>query len=106
MGKYERIKNLREDKDLTQKQLADALFMQLTQYRRYESGEREIPLELAISLSEFYTVPIDYIAGVSDKIIISDTALTADEANLLRNFRKLQRSDRKRLLEISEIMKN
>lgn len=106
MGKYERIKNLREDKDLTQKQLADALFMQLTQYRRYESGEREIPLELAISLSEFYNVPIDYIAGVSDKIIISDTALTADEANLLRNFRKLQRSDRKRLLEISEIMKN
>ena len=106
MGKYERIKNLREDKDLTQKQLADALFMQLTQYRRYESGEREIPLELAISLSEFYNVPIDYIAGVSDKIIISDKALTADEANLLRNFRKLQRSDRKRLLEISEIMKN
>ena len=106
MGKYERIKNLREDKDLTQKQLADALFMQLTQYRRYESGEREIPLELAISLSEFYNVPIDYIAGISDKIIISDTALTADEANLLRNFRKLQRSDRKRLLEISEIMKN
>ena len=106
MGKYERIKNLREDKDLTQKQLADALFMQLTQYRRYESGEREIPLELAISLSEFYNVPIDYIAGVSDKIIISDTALTADEANLLRNFRKLQRSDKKRLLEISEIMKN
>lgn len=106
MGKYERIKNLREDKDLTQKQLAEALFMQLTQYRRYESGEREIPLELAISLSEFYNVPIDYIAGVTDKINISDTALTADEANLLRNFRKLQRNDRKRLLEISEIMKN
>lgn len=106
MGKYERIKNLREDKDLTQKQLAEALFMQLTQYRRYESGEREIPLDLAISLSEFYNVPIDYIAGVTDKIKISDTALTADETNLLRNFRKLQRSDKKRLLEISEIMKN
>ena len=106
MGKYERIKNLREDKDLTQRQLAEALFMQLTQYRRYETGEREIPLELAISLSEFYNVPIDYIAGISDKINISDTALTAEEAMLLNNFRKLQRSDKKRLIEISEIMKN
>lgn len=106
MGKYERIKNLREDKDLTQRQLAEALFMQLTQYRRYETGEREIPLELAISLSEFYNVPIDYIAGISDKINISDTALTAEEAILLNNFRKLQRSDKKRLIEISEIMKN
>ena len=106
MGKYERIKNLREDKDLTQKQLAEALFMQLTQYRRYESGEREIPLELAISLSEFYNVPIDYIAGISDKINISGTALTAEEAMLLNNFRNLQRSDKKRLIEISEIMKN
>ena len=105
MGKYERIKNLREDKDLTQRQLAEALFMQLTQYRRYETGEREIPLELAISLSEFYNVPIDYIAGISDKINISDTALTAEEASLLNNFRKLQRSDKKRLIEISEIMK-
>ena len=106
MGKYERIKNLREDKDLTQKQLADALFMQLTQYRRYETGEREIPLELAISLSEFYNVPIDYIAGISDKINISDTALTAEEVTLLNNFRKLQRNDKKRLIEISGIMKN
>ena len=106
MGKYERIKNLREDKDLTQRQLAEALFMQLTQYRRYETGEREIPLELAISLSEFYNVPIDYIAGISDKINISGTALTAEEAILLNNFRKLQRSDKKRLIEISEIMKN
>ena len=80
--------------------------MQLTQYRRYETGEREIPLELAISLSEFYNVPIDYIAGISDKINISGTALTAEEAILLNNFRKLQRSDKKRLIEISEIMKN
>ena len=67
MGKYERIRDLREDRDLTQKQLAENLFIQLTQYRRYETGEREIPLELAISLSKFYHVPIDYIAGFQTK---------------------------------------
>lgn len=105
MGKYERIKNLREDKDLTQKQLADILFMQLTQYRRYETGERELPLELAISLSKFYNVPIDYIAGISDKINTSDTDLTADEIILIKNFRKLCLQDKKKLIEISKILK-
>lgn len=105
MGKYERIKNLREDKDLTQKQLADILFMQLTQYRRYETGEREIPLELAITLSKFYNVPIDYIAGISDKINTSDTDLTAEENELLINFRKLCSQDKKKLIEISKILK-
>ncbi|MBQ8210557.1 MAG: helix-turn-helix transcriptional regulator [Clostridia bacterium] len=104
MGKYERIKNLREDKDLTQKQLADILFMQLTQYRRYETGERELPLELAITLSKFYNVPIDYIAGISDKINTSDTDLTAEENELLINYRKLCSQDKKKLVEISKIL--
>lgn len=104
MGKYERIRNLREDRDLTQKQLADALFMQMTQYRRYETGEREIPLELAISLSRFYNVPIDYIAGISDKISTSDSDLTADETELVKNYRKLCPDEKKKLIEISKIL--
>lgn len=105
MGKYERIRNLREDKDLTQKQVADILFMQLTQYRRYESGERELPLELAITLAEFYDVPIDYIAGISDKITTSPTALTIEEKQLISNYRSLSEADKKKLIEISDIMK-
>ena len=40
MSKYDRIRDLREDSDLTQKKVADSLFMHLTQYRRYETGER------------------------------------------------------------------
>lgn len=105
VGKYERIRNLREDRDLTQKQVADILFMQLTQYRRYESGERELPLDLAITLSEFYNVPIDYIAGISDKITISAESLTADEKLLLDNYRKLSEKEKKKLVSISYIMK-
>lgn len=105
VGKYERIRNLREDRDLTQKQVADILFMQLTQYRRYESGEREVPLELAIALSKFYNVPIDYIAGVSDKITISEESLTAGEKKLLGNYRNLSEKEKKNLIEISDILK-
>ena len=105
MGKYERIRNLREDRDMTQKQIADILFMQLTQYRRYESGERELPLDLAISLSRFYNVPIDYIAGVSDKITISEETLTADEKHLIENYRSLPEKEKTKLIEISDILK-
>ncbi len=103
MGKYLQLKNLREDKDLTQKQLADALYMQLTQYRRYETGEREIPLELAITLAKFYDVSIDYIAGVSDKMKHSDNDLTLEEYELIKNFRRLSSHDRVKLLDISKI---
>lgn len=105
MGKYERIRNLREDRDMTQKQVADLLFMQLTQYRRYESGERELPLDLAISLSRFYNVPVDYIAGVSDKITISEETLTADEKHLIENYRSLLEKEKTKLIKISDILK-
>lgn len=104
MGKYERIRNLREDRDLTQKQVADILFMQLTQYRRYESGERELPLDIAITLSKFYNVPIDYIAGTSNKITISEEGLTTNEKQLLHNYRNLSETDKVKLLKISSIM--
>lgn len=104
LGKYERIRNLREDRDLTQKQVADILFMQLTQYRRYESGERELPLDIAITLSKFYNVPIDYIAGTSNKITISEEGLTTNEKQLLHNYRNLSETDKVKLLKISSIM--
>lgn len=51
MANYQRIRDLREDADKTQKQVADDMFMHVSQYRRYESGEREIPLSIAIALS-------------------------------------------------------
>ncbi len=106
MGQYSRLKNLREDSDLTQKQVADSLFMQLTQYRRYETGERELPLEIAISLAKFYNVPIDYIAGISDKITTSKSDLTAEEAELLTTFRLISSDDKQKLLNISKVFKS
>lgn len=64
---YQRIRDLREDADLTQKQIAELLNMHKTTYVRYESGEREIPLKIAIALANYYGVTLDYLAGLSDQ---------------------------------------
>ena len=58
---YKRIRDLREDKDKTQKEIANMLNMQLTVYQRYERGEREIPLWAAIKLANYYGVTLDYL---------------------------------------------
>ena len=66
---YPRVRDLREDSDKTQKQIADMLNMQLTVYRRYECGERELPLWAAIKLADYYRVSLDYLVGRIDKQI-------------------------------------
>ncbi|MBR6633101.1 MAG: helix-turn-helix transcriptional regulator [Clostridia bacterium] len=63
MYKYKRIRDLREDNDKTQKDIAQYLNMQLTVYQRYERGEREIPLWAIIKLAEYYKVTLDYLVG-------------------------------------------
>lgn len=60
---YKRIRDLREDKDKTQKEIAKLLNMQTTVYQRYERGEREIPLWAAIKLADYYNVTLDYLVG-------------------------------------------
>lgn len=59
-----RLKDLRVDNDLTQEEIAQKFFLQTTQYRRYENGEFDLPLEWAKKFAEFYNVSIDYIAGL------------------------------------------
>lgn len=61
---YKRIRDLREDNDLTQEQLAEMLQIQTTTYRRYETGERECPTHIIIKLSKIYNVSTDYILGM------------------------------------------
>ncbi|MGN0513653.1 MAG: helix-turn-helix domain-containing protein [Lachnospiraceae bacterium] len=66
MGYYSRLRDLREDKDLSIRKLADLLHMQRTTYYNYETGKRELPFELAITLAKFYDVSLDYIAGFTN----------------------------------------
>ena len=67
MAYYNRLKDLREDKDLTQKQLVQILGMHKTTYTNYEQGKRELPFNLAIKLAKFYNVSLDYIAELTNE---------------------------------------
>lgn len=63
---YSRIKDLREDKDMVQKEVAEVLNITTQQYSLYERGDREIPFHHAIVLANFYRVSLDYIAGLTN----------------------------------------
>lgn len=63
MGRYMKIKNLREDRDFTQDHVAKSLGMYKTTYVRYEKGERELPFSVAIKIANFYKVSLDYLAS-------------------------------------------
>lgn len=60
---YKRIRELREDKDLTQKQVAEILGMSQTGYSKYETGENDIPTHILIKLADYYKTSVDYILG-------------------------------------------
>ena len=64
---FRRIGDLRSDADLTQKKVAEYLNMQVTVYRRYEKGEREIPVWALLKLADLYQTSTDYILGRTDK---------------------------------------
>lgn len=66
MQYYPRLRDLREDHDLTQDQLVKILKMHKTTYTNYEQGKREPPFELIIKLAKLYDVSIDYIAGITN----------------------------------------
>lgn len=63
MDIYQRIRDLREDNDFTQAEVAEKLHMQREVYRRYETGQRELPFNIAILIADLYNVSLDYLAG-------------------------------------------
>ena len=63
---YRRLRDLREDHDLSQQQIADFLGIHQTQYSRYERGERDIPTDFLIRLADLYKTSTDYLLGRTD----------------------------------------
>ena len=63
---YTRIRDLREDHDMTQSQVAKILGMSQTGYSKYETGENDIPTAILIKLARFYDTSIDYLLGETD----------------------------------------
>ena len=64
---FPRIKDIREDYDKTQKEIADLLYISQQQYSLYECGKREIPVSYLRILAKFYGVTTDYLLGLTDK---------------------------------------
>ena len=63
---YRRIRDLREDRDLSQTQIAQMLGMSQTGYSKYETGENDIPTAILIRLADFYETSTDYLLGRTD----------------------------------------
>ena len=63
---YKRIRDLRDDNDLTQKEVAKRLNCSQQAYSNYELGQRDIPTDILIRISALYNASVDYILGISD----------------------------------------
>ena len=63
---YQRLRDLREDKDLKQEAIALILKISRQQYQLYESGKREMPMHHFVTLAKYYNVSLDYLAGLTD----------------------------------------
>ena len=64
---YPRLRDLREDNDLSQKELAKIIGMSQTGYSKYETGENDVPTVILIKLARFYSVSIDYLLGETNE---------------------------------------
>lgn len=90
MGKYQRIKDLREDLDLTQESIAKTLNMHKTQYQRYENSDYNSFFEAMILIANFHKVSLDYLAGrTNDKRGLTRSELSSFDTELLKKIHAL-----------------
>ena len=65
--KFQRIQDLRTDADMSQKQLSEILHISQRSYSHYETGSRNIPVEMLIRLANYFDISVDYLVGRTDK---------------------------------------
>lgn len=105
MAKYSRIRDLREDSDKTQQELADYLGTSTQHYGKYELGYAEIPFERAIMLAKYYNVSLDYLAGLTNvKRPLPRENISEEEWKLIETVRSLNESEKSKLLTIAELI--
>ena len=104
MAFYRRIRDLREDSDKTQIEVAEYLGTTAQYYGKYEKGERELPFSRAIMLADFYNVSLDYIAERGKGR--QEVALNEDEIRLIKAWRVLSERNRGKVeFLIEELLK-
>lgn len=101
---YQRLRDLREDADKTQAEIAEYLGTTAQYYGRYEKGESELPFSRAIMLAEYYNVSLDYLAGRSP--LIKSKPLTDEEKALVESWRQLSERNKGKIeYHIYELLK-
>ena len=97
MAFYQRLKDLKEDADLTQAEVSEIIEVSANHYGKYERGETDIPFSKAIKLADYYNVSLDYIAGrTNDKTFISSISpsLFTEKFSRLNNKNKARIDER------------
>ena len=107
MAYYQRIRDLREDSDKTQNEIAEYLGTSAQYYGVYEKGASEISFERAIMLAKYYNVSLDYIAGLTNKKAAPDAPKPSkEEAELLAMLNDLSPKSRKKFAALLKQMIN
>lgn len=105
MAHYPRIRDLREDSDKKQSELAEYLGTTTQYYGLYEKGANEISFERAIMLAKYYNVSLDYIAGLTNnKRGLASSDLSDSEQELLRFVTSLSKEERTLLSRLAELI--
>ena len=102
MGYYQRLRDLKEDADLTQKDVAEIIGVSVNHYGKYERGETDIPFEKAVILAKYYNVSLDYLAGFTNNKQGSTRPLKDDEKRLLECYDSLNERNKGKLDLFSE----
>ncbi|MGN0687721.1 MAG: helix-turn-helix domain-containing protein [Oscillospiraceae bacterium] len=98
MAYYRRIRELREDNDKTQREIAEYLGTPYQYYAVYEKGGSEISFERAIALAKYYNVSLDYLAGLTDVKTNSSVSAVSESKQALINAIENMTEDEKKLL--------
>lgn len=100
---YQRLKDLREDKDMLQKEVAEIINTSANYYGDYEKGKRDIPTSRMIQLAKFYDVSMDYIKGLTnDKG--GNHKNTEEERKILNKFNNLNELRQGRIIQLLEML--
>lgn len=105
MKYYRRLRDIREDKDMKQSDVAKILGITRQQYQLYECGEREMLFHLFIDFSKHFNVSLDYIAELTnDKRGLTRSELSAEETELIKKYRSLSEKRQGKLLGQLELL--
>lgn len=98
MALYQRLRDLKEDADMTQKQVADLIGVSTNHYGKYERGETDLPFEKAIILADYYDVSLDYLAGRTNYPHGKDNPkFTAEQVCVAEHYASLTEKNKGRL---------